>query len=130
MGVVAMAFSHYPSFYNSLWTCMEPITGAEQFRNACFELRATAENSAINLGHQNLTQNLIETGYSKSEIEDILATNEIFSAENMPYILMASLARLLLEGHDSKATSGIAKKDIPPTFQARPVLSEYHHADK
>ena len=66
MGVVAMAFSHYPSFYNSLWTCMEPITGAEQFRNACFELRATAENSAINLGHQNLTQNLIEAEWRAS----------------------------------------------------------------
>ena len=130
MGVVAMAFSHYPNFYNALWTSMEPITVSEQFHNACFELRATAENSAFKLGPQNLIQDLIETGYSKREIEDILATNEIFSSGNMPYILMASLARLLLEGHDWKTTSDIAKKDIFPTPQTRPVLIEYHHADK
>ena len=43
MGVVAMAFAHYPRFYDNLWSAMDPITGTKAFEQACRSLRDVAE---------------------------------------------------------------------------------------
>lgn len=129
MGVVAMAFAHYPRFYERLWSAMEPVVASAAFAAACAELRSCAEREAAALEPPTILPRLKALGYDENELEDIRACNEVFSAGNMPYLLMASLARLLLEGHEwrgdviSGAPVGVRQG------QQKPVLIEAHHAD-
>ena len=44
-----------------------------------------------------------------NEIKDILELNEIFSHGNMPYIIIATIARLLLEGNEISKKSSYNK---------------------
>lgn len=129
MGVVAMAFAYYPRFYDTLWSALAPIVGSAAFDDACIELRAFAEREAAALSPPNILGRLTDMGYQDREIEELRACNEIFSVGNMPYLLMASLARLLLEG-------GVWQNGSPPgnvlkrrPGVAKPVLIEPHHAD-
>ncbi|WP_068312090.1 hypothetical protein [Polycladidibacter hongkongensis] len=98
MGVVAMAFAHYPRFYETLWSALKPLVGSDAFTRACHDLRDQAEREAVALSPPSILRQLDEIGYDQHEFEQIQARNEIFSAGNMPYLLMASLARLVLEG--------------------------------
>lgn len=130
MGVVAMAFARYPAFYDALWGAIEPIALTESFDAACNELRAAAESEAAKLGPVPLLHELERDGYNAGDIAEIRACLEIFSAGNMPYVLMATLARLLLEGHHW-APGGSPGSAIPvPPPVSRPVLMEAHHADE
>lgn len=128
MGVVAMAFAHYPRFYDSLWTAMEPIVGSQAFADACRALRDTAEAEAAGFALPSITAELQVQGYSQRERDDILACNEVFSAGNMPYILMATLARSVLEGRDWPGAQPIAPAGKTGPAGAKPVLIEPHHA--
>lgn len=129
MGVVAMAFAHYPRFYDCLWRAMEPVVATAAFSEACATLRATAESEAEALGPACILPQLADMGYSPREIEEIRACNEVFSNGNMPYVLMATLARMLLEGHgwDGRGSEKVSSSAIPAA--RRPVLIEPHHAD-
>ena len=40
MGVVTMAFSHYPRFFEVLWDGLKPIAQSRPFVDACTELRS------------------------------------------------------------------------------------------
>lgn len=124
-----MAFAHYPRFYDTLWSALAPIVGSAAFDDACIELRVCAEREAAALSPKNILGRLTEMGYQDREIEELRACNEIFSAGNMPYLLMASLARLLLEGgvwQDGSAPGNVLERR---PGVARPVLIEPHHAD-
>ena len=100
MGVVAMAFAHYPRFYESLWSALAPVVASEAFASACRSLRDTAEAEARRLAPSGIASRLLDKGYSPQELVDIRTCNEVFSDGNMPYLLMATVARLLLEGHE------------------------------
>lgn len=130
MGVVAMCFAHYPTFYARLWSAMEPVVGTAKFARTCTALRDDAEARAAALGPTALLPALSEVGYHAKDIEDIRTVNEIFSAGNMPYLLMATLARRLLEGH---AWDGPAPADeaftVAGAHHPVPVLIEQHHAN-
>ena len=129
MGVVAMAFAYYPRFYDTLWSALAPIVGSAAFEDACIELRACAEREAAALSPPNILGRLTEMGYQDREIEELRACNEIFSAGNMPYLLMASLARFLLEGgvwQNGSAPGNVLERQ---PGVAKPVLIEPHHAD-
>lgn len=129
MGVVAMAFAHYPRFYDRLWSAMEPVVASEAFVSACRDLRFAAESEASTLHPRPIAQRLEAIGYSKREQAEILDCNEIFSAGNMPYLLMATLARLLLERSVwTGGEAGAQRVDRAPTAP-RPPLIEPHHAD-
>lgn len=127
MGVVAMAFAHYPTFYRTLWDAMAPVVSTAEFVESCEILRSVAEKAAASLTPPDVTARLHGIGYSKLEIDEIRACNEVFSAGNMPYLLMATRARLLLEGHDWPRKPG-TPQDIQRTAHARPELVELHHA--
>ncbi len=129
MGVVAMAFAHYPRFYDCLWSAFEPVAGSAGFAASCRALREAAEREAGALGPAPLLPLLAETRYDAREIDGIRACNEVFSAGNMPYILMATLARLLLEGRDWPAGGEPGPPAARDPAPARPVLIEPHHAD-
>ena len=127
MGVVAMAFAHYPQFYDNLWSAMEPITGTKAFEKACRSLRDVAEREAEALEPSPLVSQLSAHGYGAQEIEDIRACNEIFSGGNMPYILMATLARYLLEGNAWPGDRDLTRVTSPRPNYPKPPLMEAHH---
>jgi hypothetical protein len=128
MGVVAMAFAHYPCFYDTLWSAVEPISGTKVFRQTCQSMRDVAEREAEALEPAPLVSRLSAQGYDVQEIDDIRACNEVFSDGNMPYVLMASLARLLLEGHAWQGSGDLGRVTSPIPALPKPPLMEAHHA--
>lgn len=62
------------------------------------------------------------------EIDDIRACNEVFSVGNMPYILMATLARLLLEGHAWQGSEVLDRGAAAKPNLPKPPLMEAHRA--
>lgn len=129
MGVVSMAFAHYPNFYDKLWSSLEPIASTEPFVKACDELRAVAEAKALQLKPSSLNEELSKRGYAPEELNEIRACIEIFSVGNMPYVLMATLARLQLEGNDLGAGGATGPRVGAAPFPDRPALMQLHHAD-
>ena len=132
MGVVTMAFAHYPTFFGELWRGVGPICESTHFVHACRKLRDIAETRVLELHPAPLTARLIESGYAPREISAIKETHEIFSHGNQPYAIIATLARSLLEsreiGTDREAEpfEGIHA----PEFHIPFVLMEVHHADQ
>lgn len=129
MGVVGMAFAHYPHFYEILWSALEPIVTKSVFEETCQNLRAVVEAEAAYLNPPPIVPHLRSLGYEETEIDEIRACNEVFSAGNMPYILLASLARLLLEGQTWEAEAPVSTSPAVRPLHPRPVLMEAHHAD-
>ena len=129
MGVVAMAFAHYREFYNCLWQAMEPVVVTQAFADACKKLRFAAEKEATSLNTVAICSKLTKLGYDDREIEEIKNCNEVFSSGNMPYVLMATLARLLLEGHSWEGKGPTQTHDAPGITVKKPALIELHHAD-
>ncbi|MFC3612740.1 hypothetical protein ACFORG_03115 [Lutimaribacter marinistellae] len=129
MGVVAMAFAHYPTFYDRLWSALEPMVAGPAFAAACADLRRTAEEEAGKLGPPPIRDRLIAMGYGEGELEDIVACNEVFSAGNMPYVLMATLARAMLEGIEWTGQGASTPLPASVPEMPRPPLMEVHHAD-
>jgi hypothetical protein len=95
MGVVAMAFAHFPNFYRALWDMYNPIVRSTAFRSACAELRDCAEREAARLEQAPLKRELAKAGYSEADLAAIGKVVEVFAEGNMPYLLMATSARLL-----------------------------------
>jgi len=129
MGVVAMAFAHYPRFYETLWSALEPLAGSDAFTRACHDLRDQAEREAAALSPPSILGRLGKMGYDQRELDQIRACNEIFSAGNMPYLLMASLARLVLEGVEWPVGAVADRTPERCPGAPKPVLIEPHHAD-
>ena len=129
MGVVAMAFARYPAFYEALWGAIEPIARTRVFHDACARLRAAAEAEAERLNPVPQQASLEVDGYNAGDIAEIRDCLEIFSVGNMPYLLMATLARLLLEEHRWPAGGEPGAMLEQPSLMPRPALMEPQHAD-
>lgn len=131
MGVVAMAFAHYPRFYATLWQQLQPVWSSQQFADACQALRSKVENGVEQLPVSSLEPALISAGYATQELDQIRGLIEVFSRGNMPYLLMATLARLLLEGKglsEQRHVSPLADNGVIEEVPAL-VLIEPHHAN-
>ena len=134
MGVVTMAFSHYPHFYKTLWDGARGLCASQPYVEACLENRAFVENQVKGLNPTPLCSKLAELGYAPREIADIRQMIEIFSHGNQPYLILATLARYLLEGGEME---GAVVPDTISAFKGRHapdndvpfVLMEAHHAD-
>jgi len=131
MGVVTMSFAHYRAFYDALWQGARPLCASGDFTEACHRLRHLVEDKVSALGPTPLRERLLQIGYAERELSEIDASIEIFSHGNFPYLLLATLARLLLEGSELRASHEIAiqTERASPRTAARLVLMEYHHAD-
>ncbi len=131
MGVVTMAFSHYPTFFGELWRGIKPLCQSRAFIEASSSLRSFAESETAKLEPKPLIAELTGLGYAPREIEQIRQMNTVFSHGNQPYALIATIARHLLE------ISDMAGGAEAPAFAARHapevdvplVLVEAHHAD-
>ncbi len=132
MGVVTMAMAHYPVFYSTLWQKLKPLYESAEFVTACRSLRDKVEHAAQRLCAASLRPQLAERGYGRREIKQIGEMIEIFSHGNMPYLLIATQARLLLEGH--ALGSATAVHDFERRHRAAAtvplVLMEPHHVDQ
>jgi hypothetical protein len=132
MGVVTMAFAHYPTFFNTLWSGLKELAESHEFNFSCVALRNYTEASAVNLSPSSIIEPLIKMGYAEKEITNILALNEVFSHGNMPYLMIATAARFLLEGNELSA-----KRDVSyftgrhgPASENHLTLLEPHHVDQ
>ncbi len=78
MGVVTMAFAHYPTFFDTLWRGIEKLVGSEEFVKSCFDLRNLTESQVLILSPTSLNSSLIQMGYDQEEIREIIKLNEVF----------------------------------------------------
>ena len=132
MGVVTMAYAHYPSFFGELWRGLRPLCASQPFVTAVRELRAYCEDEVLGLKPPPIAARLNEAGYGMREVDNIRAMIEIFSHGNFPYLMIATLTRSLLLG-GSFGQAG----DAAPPFEGRHapdvtqpfLLMERHHAD-
>jgi Halocarboxylic acid dehydrogenase DehI len=131
MGVVTMAFAHYRGFYDQLWQGLRPLCVSRAFIETCQGLRRTVEGRIAALAPPPIAQRLSGLGYAPREIADIRAVIEIFSHGNFPYLLVATIARGLLEGGAlSEATAAVPFAGRhAPDVEVPLVLMEAHHAD-
>jgi len=134
MGVVTMAFSHYPHFYKTLWEGTRELCASKLMVDACFANRTFVEAEIQNLNPANLHPKLIDLGYAPREVENIRQVIEVFSHGNQFYLILASLARYLLEGGELRGDSSPHAAPVfegrhAPEFDIPFVLMEAHHAD-
>ncbi|UCD67374.1 MAG: hypothetical protein JSW48_11040 [Betaproteobacteria bacterium] len=132
MGIVTMAFSHYPRFFEVLWQGLKPLALSEPFVDACANLRSRTEARIADLGPSPLVRRLETIGYAPREIDHIRAAIEVFSHGNFPYLLTATAARRLLEGLElgcSRSAPQYSGRHAP-RVDAPFVLMEMHHADQ
>jgi hypothetical protein len=131
MALVLRSVARYPRFYATLWGGFRELSASAEFLAACHELRQEAE--AAGPGAPSIIHQLHELGYSEPEIAEIRAVIEVFSKGNMPYVLIATAARLLLEGNEIGTTRSISKP-VPSRHgspaEEKLVLMEPHHADQ
>ncbi len=132
MGVVTMAYTHYPNFFGELWRGLKPLCESRAFVDAFQELRVFVEAETAKLAPKNLLGPLADIGYAPREIENIRQMNEVFSHGNQPYVIIAAIARHLLEVGDMQG-SGEAKPfdgRHAPDVQVPFMLMEAHHVDQ
>ena len=132
MGVVTMAFSHYPNFFNTFWDGLRPLAKSKPFVEACREIRAQTERRTRDLEPDLIVRRLATIGYAPRETDQIRATIEVFSHGNFPYLLAATAARRLLEGHQPGEAEEAQQFEgrHAPSLDVPFVLMEMHHADQ
>lgn len=131
MGVVTMAFAHYPTFYRVLWSGLRDLAGSREFIDACAGLRSFAEDAVTQLSPSPMIPPLEELGYAERKIGEIRHMIEVFSHGNMPYLMIATAARLLMEGHELSEDEAVTSNHerTGPSGESRLTLVEAHHAD-
>ena len=131
MGVVTMAFAQYPQFWKSRWAGIRPLAQSAEFAAAARRLRRVAESGAAEMSLAELGPEIEALGYGSREIAGIRAVIETFSSGNMPYLLIATTARYLLEGGElSGPPTATAQQPSVPAGQSMVLtLMEPHHAD-
>ena len=132
MGVVTMAYTHYPNFFGELWRGLRPLCQSRPFVAAFMDLRDTVESRIAELNPTSVIEPLAAMGYAPQEIDAIRQMNTVFSHGNQLYVLIASIARHLLEigdmagSEDAEPFEGTHAPDTMAPF----MLMEYHHADE
>lgn len=133
MGVVTMAYAHYRSFYDTLWSGIRPLCVSEPFVDGFISLRSFVEEIVEELNPPPIAARLRDSGYGDREMAGIGQTIEIFSHGNFPYVTLATLVRILMEGGsfgdgDTRAPEFGGRH--APNFSVPFVLMEAHHADE
>lgn len=132
MGVVTMAFSHYPHFFETLWQGLKPLARSKAFVEGCARLRSHTERRVLELSPGRIVRRLETLGYAARELDQIRASIEVFSHGNFPYLLTATAARRLLEGYEIGRPGSAPEYDgrHAPEIDVPFVLMEMHHADQ
>ena len=131
MGVVAMAFAKYPFFYNALWEYIHPLSKSIEFNKLCKKLVILSKKKALELKPVSLIKKLNKIGYNSYEIKKINEVNQIFTTGNMPYLIMATIARIFLDKGEfinAKSFSKDKKNNII-SKESYLLLIEQHHTN-
>ncbi len=131
MGVVTMAYAHYPEFFKTLWQGAQPLVRSQPFVDQCGVLRGLVDAQIAQLYPPPLWARLECMGYAAREIAQIRALLDIFCHGNFPYLLLATVVRLLMEGVEPGGDADAPPASAPPAPPAQVplVLMEIHHAD-
>lgn len=131
MGVVTMVYAHYRNFYDALWRGTRPLCASAPFIDAAMSLRAFTESQVDALDASSIVEALRDAGYGARELDGIRQVNEIFSHGNFLYLLIATLARQLLEGGEKSGggEAALFEGRHAPAVDMPLVLMEAHHAD-
>lgn len=134
MGVVTMAYAHYPHFFDTLWQGARDLCASRPFVEGFLGNREFVESEVAKLEPVGIGVRLEECGYAPREVEHIKQMIEVFSHGNQPYVVLATLVRYLLEAGDMGGARD--PKAAPlytdthcPVFDVPFVLMEAHHAD-
>lgn len=132
MGVVTMAYSHYPVFFAELWRGLKPLSRSRQFVDACKELRQLVESETRALDPTPLVDELRSMRYAEREIDHIRQINSVFSHGNQAYVIIATITRHLLEIGDMKGKFSAEPYDgyHGPDATTPFLLMEPHHVDR
>ncbi len=131
MGVVTMAYAHFPHFFARFWSGCRALCGSTAFQEAAGRLRGDIEAAVARLAPPPLAGRLGALGYSEAEIDDIRAVPEMLSHGNYRYTLLTTAARVLLEGGalgDGSEVRPFAGRHAPSP-RVPLVLMEEHHVD-
>ena len=134
MGVVTMAYAHYPTFFETLWQGARGLGASRPYVDACLANRAFVEAEVASLAPPPIAGRLTEIGYAPREIGAIRQMVDVFSHGNQPYVVLATLVRYLMEAGDMAGTTDPASAPAfdgrhAPEFDVPFVLMEAHHAD-
>ncbi len=132
MGVVTMAYAHYPGFFQTLWTGLKPLVESTAFVETAIRIREHVESRVERLNPSPISGRLSALGYAPRELDQIREVVEVFSHGNFLYFLIATITRLLLEGGDMRG-NGEAQRYTArhaPDVSVTLTLMEAHHADK
>jgi hypothetical protein len=131
MGVVTMAYAHYPNFFDTLWQGLKPLVQSALFVEQAQALRRFTEDAVAALAPPPLQPRLQALGYAPRELAQVGETIEVFSHGNFPYLLIATLTRFLLEGGRMQGSGEVLPFTGRHTAHASAplVLMEPHHAD-
>ena len=96
------------------------------------DIRVYVESQTAELNPTSLIESLASMGYAPREIDAIRQVNTVFSHGNQLYVLIATVARHLLEIGDMQGTADAEpfQERHAPDIQVPFVLMESHHADK
>lgn len=131
MGVVTMAFAHYPHFFATLWQGIAPLVASRAFVDHTKRMQDDVEGAVADLTPPSVASRLAAAGYGAREVEQIRAINAVFSHGNHPYAQIAAIARHLLEGGEITGNGDTTpfQGRHAPEVSAPFVLMEAHHAD-
>ena len=109
----------------------KPLAISGPFGEQAQQLRELVELQVVRRQPASLGPRLREIGYAEQELDQIRAIIDVFSQGNYPYLLIATLVRMLLEGEDPRGDDNAPRfegqRATPPTVPL--VLMEAHHAD-
>ena len=126
-----MAYTHYPHFFSELWRGLKPLCQSREFVEAFLDLRVMVEAETAKLSPTSLVAELEGIGYAPREIESIREMNTVFSHGNQPYVVIAAIARHLMEIGDmsDKTECQPFQGRHAPDYDVPFLLMEAHHVD-
>jgi hypothetical protein len=97
MGVVTMAFSHYPKFFDTVWTGLKPVCTSTEFVACSARLREFIESRVPVLEPPSIRARLTALGYAPKELQNISNMIDVLTHGNFAYLPFVALCRALLE---------------------------------
>lgn len=131
MGVVTMAYAHYPNFFDTLWEGLAPLCRSAAYVDCARALRKFTEDSVAELEPPPLAGRLGALGYAPREREQIGDMIAVFSHGNFAYLPIAGIVRALLQGGEIEGGGDAPEFEgrHAPDSAAPFLLLEAHHAD-
>ena len=129
VGVLMLAYARYPTFFECLWRGLKPIVESRAFIDEAAGIRDFVERSAAAFAPAPLSAPLADMGYAQRELDQIRAIIEVFSHGNFPYMMIAAIARLLIEDGALAGAGPAARHEgrHAPEGAVQFVMIEEHH---